>query len=392
MTLLQKQNNFLRTSGTNDSSHRQLKAFDPKTVEFRTPVFNANTAASGGLSPPPVGPNAHPTFQQLLDQYVPQSERSGYLINVGAKDGKDHDPTYPLLYDGYDGILFEGDEDMKERLYSQIAALPHYKTTPPTISWGFLSPDTVIPRLAEGGARKDLDALKIDIDSFDAQLLEIILEKGGYRPKIVMVEFNPDIPPPISWHQLYSDHPFNMDKVEKGNYGVSASSLYHIMTEKFGYGLVGLEVFDSTNGFARWEHNMWFVSGDMLQKGGYRAMDHKEMTELFWSSHYDSRRIKCLHAKRPCLLKWPDELKSAIPGFDDLKNELSLVQQDVLLSMTMADPDISCELWKLYDKLIVGPFLHQIHLACEGGDPCLESMDWMITLPSSQRCARFNTN
>ena len=37
------------------------------------------------------------SFEELLDLYVPQPDRTNYLVNIGAQNGKSHDPTYPLL-------------------------------------------------------------------------------------------------------------------------------------------------------------------------------------------------------------------------------------------------------------------------------------------------------
>lgn len=91
------------------------------------PRLGGGTADDSRFSPPPMEPNGHPTFEALLDEYVPRPERSNYLINVGARDGGNHDPTHSLLYGGYDGIVFEGDETIKQALYDTIAGLPQYR-------------------------------------------------------------------------------------------------------------------------------------------------------------------------------------------------------------------------------------------------------------------------
>ena len=38
-----------------------------------------------------------PSFEKFVDEYIPVRLRSGYAINIGARDGKDHDPTFPLF-------------------------------------------------------------------------------------------------------------------------------------------------------------------------------------------------------------------------------------------------------------------------------------------------------
>jgi len=389
----------------NNRHHRNLKAIkdftDPRSITSRTerPLlingvdsYPFLTGVDESTLPPHfVEPNAHTTFESLMDQFVLDSERSNYLINVGAQDGKTHDPTYPLLFAGYDGILFEGDEGVKEQLYKNIAALPHYEIIKPYISWGNVSPHTVIARLAKGRARKDADVLKMDIDSFDAQLMETILG-GGYRPKIIMVEFNPDLPPPMAWHQLYSPHPFNFDKVMLGNYGATASAWHNILTDKFGYGLVGMEIVDTSAKCERCEHNMWFVSKELLNRRGFRAMTHAEMTKIFWDTHSKAKeetgRMICIHAKNPCLLFTPNELMNAMPNSEYWHGDIP--QRNLQLSLMLAEePAISCEARKAYETSVVQSFLGQMEAGCRcktcaEGDPCLQT--WNIHTNSSYVC------
>lgn len=380
--------------------------FDPKSVTAKT----ADDSDTDVLLLPvaPVEPNAHPTFEGLLEEYVPDSaEHSRYLINIGAQDGRTHDPTYPLLANfGYDGILFEGDETMRDALHSNVDSLPGK----PSISWGYVTPDDVVARLDAANARRDADVLKIDIDSHDAPILERMLD-AGYRPKVVMVEFNPDVAPPLMWHQMYDPHPFNFGKVMRGNYGASASAWHSILTQRFGYGLVGMEVYDpSVATCRRCEHNMWFVSGDVLTMRGYRSMGHGEMTYAFWRTHRAADRVRCLHATRPCGLFWPAGLREAVmraeatapppPGAAVGRDP------DNDISNAIADPDVSCEVLRTYVETVVTPLLDQMHDACRcnhgkvrdeygrtefqcvDGDPCTESWGIHGQLLSDSRLAR----
>ena len=65
---------------------------------------------------------------------------------------------------GYDGVEFEGDTDVKSALYANTGTF----TSDVRVSWGFLSVPSAVARLVAAKARADADALKIDIDSFDA--------------------------------------------------------------------------------------------------------------------------------------------------------------------------------------------------------------------------------
>ena len=46
------------------------------------------------------------SFEQLLDEFVPSAELDKTVLNLGANDGKRHDPSYSLLaHRRYGGIM-----------------------------------------------------------------------------------------------------------------------------------------------------------------------------------------------------------------------------------------------------------------------------------------------
>jgi len=114
-----------------------------------------------------------------------------------------------------------------------------------------------------------------------------------------MVEMNPDIPPPIVFRQKYATDNFYRKKVFAGNYGASTSAWFELLSENYGYGLVGMEVFDkSYKECPRCEHNMWFVDGSFLKQKGYRVATHEDVTgervkrsEEKRSDYWKSRRL-----------------------------------------------------------------------------------------------------
>merc|ERR1719352_1295927 len=106
------------------------------------------------------------------------------------------------------------------------------------ISWGFLTPLDVVPRLVSFGVPRGFDALKVDIDSFDADLLAIVL--AAFKPKLVMVEINPDWPPPVRWHVTYDPaFPFGGPTAAAGFYGASADAMYAIASSH-GYAMAAI--------------------------------------------------------------------------------------------------------------------------------------------------------
>ena len=113
----------------------------------------------------------------------------------------------------YNAVLIEGNEDQKEILYGQAAAFDGDVS----ISWGFADADeSILKRLAAVNAKKDADVLKLDIDSYDRSLMEVVLDEG-YAPKVLMVEFMPDIPPPIVWYQKFTHLMYDISRCYKNS-------------------------------------------------------------------------------------------------------------------------------------------------------------------------------
>jgi hypothetical protein len=146
---------------------------------------------------------------------------------------------------------------------------------------------------------KEFDVLKVDIDSIDLPICRAIIE-GGYKPTIVMVEVNPNIPPPISFYA--TEFAFTKENVEFLHHGgASASALYHEM-KRLDYALVGMELGSNRGNCMMCEHNMYFVRGDMYRakSDGKPFPSHKEMSRSFWFalSQYwgTARSLKCYTA------------------------------------------------------------------------------------------------
>ena len=71
-------------------------------------------------------------------------------------------------------------------------------------------PSKIGAALVNHGVPKDVDFLKIDVDSFDCEFLAEIF-RAGYRPKAVDIESSPWWPPPLKFQTLYSDkHPYKL--------------------------------------------------------------------------------------------------------------------------------------------------------------------------------------
>jgi hypothetical protein len=98
--------------------------------------------------------------------------------------------------------------------------------------------------LSENLVNTPLGLLSIDVDGNDYHILDCILKKG-IRPSIIIVEYNGQLPPPISFVQKYdATHIWN----GSNNYGSSLESLVR-MLDLFGFKLVCCNYFTGANAF-----------------------------------------------------------------------------------------------------------------------------------------------
>ena len=231
-------------------------------------------------------------FIKLLQQLVPLEFRSNIAINIGAQDGINHDPTYPLFKTlRYGGLVFEGDPDYLQILRKNMQAVNY--TGGIHIIEKYIRSSTLLEAMVSNKVPTSFDALKIDIDSIDFSILETIL-LAGYSPRLVMVEVNPDIPPPFVWSLRESDQfQFNLTSAMSGAYGMSVTAAFNLLVSN-NYTLVEIEFEDlECKGCRFSEHNAWFVHNDLLVSGNsitspptaaYNKEEYSEkMFRMYWS-------------------------------------------------------------------------------------------------------------
>ena len=168
----------------------------------------------------------------VLDIVNGNVNNSLYIVNIGANDGKTMDPLYEYFAAGASGLLVELDDQNFALLNANVpwddrVTKVQQTITPANVGDVFLSHG--VPRVP--------DILKIDIDSYDVIVVEHMLSDTSFRPKIIIMEINEKIPPPISftinYYQPYSykgDHCYGVS-IEKA---VSAANAH-------GYAAVALD-------------------------------------------------------------------------------------------------------------------------------------------------------
>jgi hypothetical protein len=160
---------------------------------------------------------------------------SSFAVNLGAGDGIScNDPVLPLFQAGFAGLAV--DAASNPALLTNLPAASIRK-----IQGTLITPTNVVNLLESSRCPQHPDFFKIDIDGYDAPVLLEIL-KAGYRPKVLQVEIQPEIPPPVEFAVLFDpDYRCQDSKGRQG--GFYGASLAHVanLGRRFGYFPVQLD-------------------------------------------------------------------------------------------------------------------------------------------------------
>lgn len=150
-----------------------------------------------------------------------------FAVEFGSGDGVYLSNTRNLIINhGWKALLIEGNPDLVKKSKITYSRLPRVKSIH---AWVF--PGNVELLFNDHGVPFDLDLLCIDIDSNDWYVWRAINE---FRPKVVVIEYNPSFPPPQ--RMVVDFHPMNYWD-GSDYYGASIQSLYDLGQKK-GYELV----------------------------------------------------------------------------------------------------------------------------------------------------------
>lgn len=174
--------------------------------------------------------------------------RSRTCVEFGAFDLKAYSNVYPLWTAGWRALLIEGDPERHAKLCADYRAHPQHADTHVEIEKRFVAasgPDSLDRILEERGFPTDVDLVCIDVDGLDLQVWRGLQR---FRPRLVIVEYNPMIPTHI-------------ELVGGDNVGSSASALARLGREK-GYSLVACIGWNAF--FVEGEHANLFADADDL--------------------------------------------------------------------------------------------------------------------------------
>ena len=133
----------------------------------------------------------------LHDLFLRLGIQSGYCVEFGAWDGIQMSNTYNLIVNhGWRGLVIEADQHLFELLRSNMA--PHPDVTCLRAAFGFDGAEQLDSILRGASAPEEFELLSIDIDGNDYHVWDVM---RSYRPKVVVVEFNPTIPNHVAFVQ-----------------------------------------------------------------------------------------------------------------------------------------------------------------------------------------------
>lgn len=174
-------------------------------------------------------PTAVSTIESVTQRFPSVITR--YAVNIGCHDGKGWgDPCYELFNRGWSGIAI--DAGNHPAIHTNLPQ-PNVAKLLNT----FVTPRNIAGILRENGCPHEFDLLKIDIDSFDGIILRAIL--GDYRPHVIHMEVNPEIPPPIAFSIQYDARYGHSGR--NGFFGCSVSYVLRVC-RPLGYEIVDLDL------------------------------------------------------------------------------------------------------------------------------------------------------
>jgi hypothetical protein len=132
-------------------------------------------------------------IEKLLEKL---SVRNRWCVEFGAADGIDSNARNLIVEHGYSAVLIEGSQSRFAQLKKNCEGRDN--VFPLNGFVGFTEQDGLDAILSKFSIPADFDFLTIDIDGNDYHVWNAIVK---YRPKIVMIEFNPSIPPEIKFVQ-----------------------------------------------------------------------------------------------------------------------------------------------------------------------------------------------
>jgi hypothetical protein len=170
---------------------------------------------------------------------------SGVVVDIAASDGVSQSCTLPLFRNpSWSGLAVEMDPKKFAQLAYVYAGYGNSR-----LARCRVTPENIVSLLQAYEIPRDFDVLNLDIDSYDLFIVKEMLVHG-LRPKLISMEINEKLPPPLYFTVLYDrSHYWQHDHF----FGCSLVAAAQTV-RPFGYVLASLEY-----------NNAMFVRSDLAQ-------------------------------------------------------------------------------------------------------------------------------
>jgi hypothetical protein len=202
---------------------------------------NNNTGTISKKSYTPFLPiPTHTSIHKLLPNLmavIAKDKEKGRLVDFGA-GVRDDDPMFPFVDQGWEALLVDGDPNQEELMAKRFPS----ENSKTVIS--YITADTVPKLLSDYGFDKDVDLLKIDIDSFDCFVMKTVLTVT--RPSVIVMEVNVKFPSHVRFAMVpgfdSKQHQFDFDSEQRGHvYGCSLAYQVYDLMRPNGYEILHLD-------------------------------------------------------------------------------------------------------------------------------------------------------
>ncbi|RMG24623.1 MAG: hypothetical protein D6732_23460 [Methanobacteriota archaeon] len=192
------------------------------------------------------------------------------FVEIGVGDGLESNTAF-LLSQGWTGFWIEANNRFLKTIQRyQLRDRVKYSVS-------FVTRENITDIFSELGIPKEFDLLSIDIDQNTFYIWEGLRR---YRPRVVVVEYNAEIPPYIEWKAQYNP---NRGWDGSKNFGASLMAFEKLALE-LGYSLVGCDLTGV---------NAFFVRNDLVGDKfcePFTAENHYEPPRYYLRRVYGFRR------------------------------------------------------------------------------------------------------
>lgn len=176
-------------------------------------------------------PSPHQNYLQQV--FADLGLEQGYVVDIGAHNGRDRSNSYPLFFQGWRGLAVECDPFEFARLAQAYQVFPQV-----SIVRRKVTPDNLLPLFRAYEVPHQFDFLSLDIDSYDFHILARLLTE--YRPSFISCEINEVLPPPLR----FSIKPTACSDLSQRFYGQSLT-LLDDLARKYDYAIIHMHYMDA---------------------------------------------------------------------------------------------------------------------------------------------------